>query len=231
MPYPSRYGGNRRGPGRGSARGGGGYKSRRRGGGTGYLDTAAKALAVAYAVRKLINVEYKTITTAFTADPNTTGAVVNLTAIAQGDTIANRQGNKIRAKYISVSGNVQINASATSSHVRMTIVRDNNGSTTQPAIGDLFPDVATFFANKNKTGDPQSNSRFSVLYDEFIMMDVVNIEQVAVRWTSSLDHHIFYTGAAATDEGKGNIYLFIASNEATNDPVVRVDAMVKFIDN
>ncbi len=230
MPYPSRYGGNRRGSSRGSY-GKKNYMSRRRGGGGGYLDTAARALAVAYAVKKLINVEFKTITTSFTSDPNTTGSVVNLTAIAQGDTIANRQGNKIRSKYLKVSGNVRINASATSTHLRLVIVRDNNGNTTQPAIADLFPDVGSFFGNKNKSGDPQSNSRFTVLWDKFIMLDVVGLEQVPIGWSTELDHHIYFTGTGATDEGKGHLYLFIASNEATNDPAVQVDSMFKFIDN
>ncbi len=198
---------------------------------SGYLDTASKALAVAYAVKKLVNVEYKTISTDFTIDPNSTGSVVNLTAIAQGDDIANRQGNKIRVKHISVSGKVAVNSAATASQVRIMIVRDNNGSTTQPAITDLFTDVATFRFNKNKLGDPQSNSRFSILMDRFFEVDSIRASDLSLRWSSSLDHHIFYTGVGATDEGKGNIYLFIASNEATNDPDVRMDAMIKFIDN
>ncbi len=196
-----------------------------------YLNTASKALAVAYAVKKLINVEYRTITTAFTADPNSSGAVVNLTAIAQGDDIANRQGNKIRAKYIKCKGTIVINASATTSVLRMMIVRDNNGSTTIPAITSLFTDVTTFFNNNNKLGDPQTNSRFTIMFDRFVQLDAVNKSQAVVNWSRTLDHHIFYTGTAATNEGKGNMYLFIASNEATNDPVVTVDAMVKFIDN
>ncbi len=182
-------------------------------------------------IARLINVEYKTITTSFTTDPNSSGAVVNLTAIAQGDDIANRQGNKIRAKHISVRGHALIGASATASQLRMMIVRDNNGSTTQPAITDLFTDVTTFRTDANKLGDPQSNSRFSVLWDHFFLLDAVNSSQRKVKWSSSLDHHIFYTGTAATDEGKGNMYLFIASNEATNDPIVAIDAMIKFIDN
>ncbi len=196
-----------------------------------YQQIGTKVLKDVAYLRGLINVEYKTITTGFTVDPNTTGAVVNLTAIAQGDDIANRQGNKIRAKYISVKGNVKINASATSTHLRMMIVRDNNGSTTQPAITDLYADANTFRANLNKLGDPQSNSRFSILWDKFVMLDAVNLEQVPVSWTSSLDHHIFYSGTASTDEGKGNLYLFISSSEATNDPSVTANAMVKFIDN
>ncbi len=198
---------------------------------SGYLDKASQALSIAYAVKKLVNVEYRSITTAFTTDPNSSGAVVNLTAIAQGDDIANRQGNKIRLKHISCRGRVGINSSATQSRLRMMIVRDNNGSTTQPAITDLFTDVTTFRNNQNKLGDPQSNSRFSILFDKYVLVDAIKQDQMSFNWSMSLDHHVFYTGTAATDEGKGNLYLFSASSEATNDPVVTIDAMIKFIDN
>ncbi len=198
---------------------------------SGYLDTASKALGVAYAVKKLINVEYRSIVTDFTVDPNTTGTVQNLTAIAQGDTINARQGNKIRAKRIALSGNAVINASATQTRLRMLIVRDNNGSTSQPAIADLFDDVTSFRANKLKKTDPQNNSRFTVLWDKFIILDSINQSMVAFNWSMSLDHHIFYSGTASTDEGKGNLYLFMNSSEATNDPVVAADAAVFYIDN
>ncbi len=197
---------------------------------SGYLDTASKALTVAYAVKKLINVEYRRKATNFTVDPNITGAVVALTDIAQGDDIANRQGNKIRAKRIVASGTVTLNASATDSQLRMVIIRDNNGSTTRPAITDLFGTVAEFADNLPKTGDPQSNSRFSILMDKMIIVNS-DTPTKQLNFSESLDHHIFFTGTTATDEGKGHLYLFIASNENPNDPVVAMQAQVWFIDN
>ncbi len=197
---------------------------------SGYLDTAAKALTVAYAVRKLINVEYQSLNVTLTSDPSSSGAVVNFTGVGQGDDRSNRQGNKIRAKYLKVSGIVRLHASATASNVRMMIVRDNNGSTTQPAITDLFGSVANFQNGMNKIGDPQTNSRFSILWDKKIVVNT-NSPNKYFEWSSSLDHHIFYSGTAPTDEGKGNCYLFIASNEATNDPIVSASSMFKFIDN
>lgn len=196
----------------------------------GYLDTATQALAVAYAVKKLINVEFHTKSTVFTTDPNSTGAVVNLTAIAQGDDIDDRQGNKLRLKYISCRGEISLNSSATNSRVRYAIVRDNNGSTTQPSIADVFVSAATFLSNKNKKGDPQANSRFTVLHDQYIYVNT-DTPTKPFKWSMSLDHHVFFTGSASTDEGKGHVYLMIASNETTNDPVVFADAMVKWIDN
>ncbi len=199
--------------------------------GTMVLSDAAKALAIARKVRGLINVEYHSLSTVFTVDPNTSGVALNLSAIAQGDTINNRQGNKLRVKHLEVGGIITLHASATNSQVRMMIVRDNNGSTTPPTISSLFANAATFFANRLKLGDPQTNSRFTVLWDRFIIMDAGHGLTQKFHWSTGLDHHVYFTGTSATDEGKGHMYLFIASNEATNDPVVAANATLKWIDN
>ncbi len=196
----------------------------------GYLNTASKALAVAYAVKKLVNVEYFNVNTDFTGDPSSSGAVVNLTAIPQGDELGHRQGNKVRAKYISMGGNVNLHASATNTIMRIALIRDNNGSTTQPAITDNWSTVLDFAQNQPKRGAPQQCSRFSVLYDRAFVISTEN-PRIAFSWSSSLDHHIYFTGTTATDEGKGHIYLFIASDQATNDPVVQASSSVRYIDN
>ncbi len=191
---------------------------------------AAKALSMAYALKKLINVEYHSITTAWTTDPNTSGSVVNLTAIAQGDDIANRQGRKIKLFSIRSQGSVRVNASSTRSHGRSMIVRDNLGSTTQPAITDMFSSVALFLAGCPRKDDPQTNSRFTVILDYRYILE----QEQSFKWVNhyhKIGSHVTYTGTGATDEGKGNIYLFIASNEATNDPVQSVNTVVKYIDN
>ncbi len=202
------------------------YKSK----GGGYLDTAARALAVAYAVKKLINVEFHSINTNLPTDPNSSGSVTNLSPIAQGDDRVNRQGNKIRAKYLKVAGLVKLHASATVSNIRLMIVRDNNGSTTIPAITDLFGSVAIFEQGQNKIGDSQTNSRFSILWDHKMTINTENPQQY-FEYSMELDHHIFFTGTAGTDEGKGHVYALLASNEATNDPIMTGNMMLKFIDN
>jgi len=181
-------------------------------------------------LKSLINVEYKTFQITFPTAPNTTPTVTNLTAISQGDDVGNRDGDKIRSKYLAVAGNVLLHASATESAVRIMLVRDNNGSTTQPSVSDLFFNITQFVNNQLKNGQPQANSRFSILYDKYIVVNS-NVPRRGFSWSSSLDHHIYFTGSSSTDEGKGHIYLFISSSEATNDPIVTATSMVKWIDN
>ncbi len=181
-------------------------------------------------LKKLINVEYKTITTSWAADPNTTGVVQLLSAMTQGDDIANRQGRKVKLFSIRSQGSIKLNASATSSHGRMIIVRDNLGSTTRPAITDMFPSVASFLAGQPRQDNPQTNARFSVIMDHRYLLEAEH----SLDWVNvynKIGSHVTYTGTSATDEGKGNIYLFSASSESANDPVVAVSTVLKFIDN
>ncbi len=185
---------------------------------------------VAY-LKRLINVEFKSFLLGPPNTCSTTVTISNLTAIAQGDDFLNRDGRKIRLKSISLRGNMRQNASATITRARLMVVRDNNGSTTQPVVTDLFSDAASYFGNRHKLDDPQHNSRFTVLMDRTFDLSDTGIQSYQWSWYKELDHHVYFTGTAATDEGKGHIYLFSASNEATNVPINEMDSVVKFIDN
>jgi len=195
------------------------------------LNTAHKALKIALTVKKLINVEYKSFKQDWQVDPNTTGLVTNLMGIAQGLDFDQREGRKIKLVAITIKGNVQLHASATDSTYRFTVVRDNLGKTAVPIIADLFESVQDHISNKNKRGDPQSNARFTVLADKFYIMNTNNVERHQISLYIKIASHITYTGTSATDEGKGNLYVMQSSNEGTNDPVVAIDSMIKYIDN
>ncbi len=193
---------------------------------------ANKALDVAVMVKALVNVEYKSFTIALVTDPNSTGVVTHLTAIAQGSDFSNRIGRKIKLLSLSIRGNIAINGSATNSIYRLLILRDNSGTTTPPTIANLFTDTATFLNNKNKIGDPQSNSRFTVLSDTWYTINIGNENtRKKIQIYKKVNFHVNYSGTAATDEGKGCVYALQASSEASLDPIVTADVMIKYIDN
>ncbi len=195
-----------------------------------YITKADQALKVARAVRNLINVEYKSLRTAFGTTDSTTMAIKNLTAVGQGDDYVNREGRKVRAVALSIKGSVVQHASATTTCWRVIVARDNNGSTTTPVDGDLIS-AANLFDGKNKNDDPQSNARFTVLMDKVIQMSDSGSRRFTVDRYIKLNHHQYFSGTATTDEGKGAIYAFTASTEATNVPTVVIDCIYKFIDN
>ncbi len=197
----------------------------------GLASKVAKLARDVMLLKALINVEYKSIQISFTVDPNTTGAVVNLTPIAEGSGISERTGVKVKLYSMRIKGLVKLYASATNTYGRMVVVRDNIGRTTQPTIADCFGSATNCLNNHAPLDDPQTAARFSILYDRWFSLNSNTQEQFAVDKYRKIGSHITYTGALGTDEGKGNIYLFIVSSEATNDPAVEITSIFKYIDN
>jgi len=192
---------------------------------------ATRALAVANAVSKLVNVEYKSIRVTVPASPDNTPVVTPISAPAQGDDFDDRDGRKIKLFSYRVQGRVTMNASASGTIYRMVILRDNNGSTTRPVVTDVYPDAAAFNSGIMPNDDPQTNARFSILSDKRYLIANGGREMANITIYRRLNSHAYFTGTGANDEGKGMLYMFTGSNEATNVPTVGADVVVKWIDN
>ncbi len=164
-----------------------------------------------------------------TVDPNTTGAVVPLTAIATGDTITTRAGRQIILKRLDAMGTITLHSSATASFVRMMVVRDNIGSTTPPVITDMYTSAVQFANNKQTLDTPQIRHRFTILWDKWIALDAGQGLVKTFKFVKRLNTRCFFTGSASTDGGTNNLYLFIASNEATNDLIVNASCHVHWV--
>ncbi len=198
---------------------------------SGYLGTASRALAVAYGVKKLLNIEYKSIRVTLPTAPTNTPVITPVSAPAQGDDFDDRQGRKIKLFSYRLKGRVTVNASATGSFYRVVILRDNNGSTTRPVITDVYPDAAAFNGGIMPLDDPQTNARFSILSDNLYPLSISGVNIRPINIYKKLSSHVYFTGTGANDEGKGMLYMITSSNEATNTPSVLVDIVTKFIDN
>ncbi len=222
---PRRRRGNYRRKGRSSA--GYGY----------HIDQAAKLAALAFTVhklKKLINVEYKLIPRVGATSPSTsTGSVQALTGVAQGDAAASRDGNKIRMFSMNLSGVATMSTAATSTSVAVAIIQDLSNQGANPAITDVWPTVADFATGTPRTAGSQLSSRFRILYYRVALLSdngrqKAQFKKYIKKFPLS---HVYYEGANATDESRGSIYLFTASSEATNTPVLAIDIESKFIDN
>lgn len=183
-------------------------------------------------VKRAINArEVKHVLTSFTSDPNSTGAVKPLTAVAQGIDDNDRIGDKIMPSHFEARGIVTGHASASNTQLRMMIVRDNFGTTTTPSITDLFSSAAKLVANKSQLGDEQVRARFTVIWDKFFILQTeTGITKTFVVRKKLAKKAILFSGAAGTDEGKNHLYLFIGSNEATNDPIVDAGFLFYYTD-
>ncbi len=165
--------------------------------------------------------------------PDTTAVVQNISFIQTGDDVSQRQGRKIHAESISVSGSIRKAATSTGDTVRLLIFRDNLGTTTAPTLTDLFSDEDDFFNNKHRLINEQPMKRFSILWDKYIILNESfdgEITQASFKFSKKLNFPILYTGAANTDEGKNSLWLLTGSNEASLVPNLIGDIVFKFSD-
>ncbi len=192
---------------------------------------ADKALRMVTELKKEVSPEKKSILTPLAATSTTTAVITNMTAIAQGNDLDARTANKIKMWSIRAQGTLLMSGAGTASRARLVLFRDNNGSTTLPVIGDIWADSATFTAGRPRRNDPQNMSRFTVLYDEMFLMSDNGQQHARVDMYRRISSAVYFSGTAATDEGKGHLYFIQGSNEGTNLVGTSVGVITRYIDN
>ncbi len=198
-------------------------------------DVAIKGLAVALAVKKLLNVEHKEhdvqITT--TAIPVTTGTITQLTNIAVGDTKVLRNGDNIKIESIHIKGLLLINASSANSHIRVMLVYDKQTNGAIYTLANLLEDV-TISDSVVSALNTDNKYRFNILYDK---IHTLNRESGAQSKTFEIfrkvNKPIRYSTAAGdiTDLRSGSYSLVMLQDIVTNEPTTTVFARLIFIDN
>lgn len=204
----------------------------------GTLSTASKANA-AYAtamvaarniryIKGLVNSElYKyDIGTTAVAVNNSTGQVIHLSTLGQGDTDATRTGNSVLAKSILVNMDFVRNSSATITFLKCMIVIDTQQvSDTAPTISEILDQTSTLSPLNNSTV-----GRFKVLKNyNFSLHD--NKPCTSLKFFQKMYHHIRFNGPFSTDIQKGGIYLVVLSDQPTNTPTMYYNSRLSYHDN
>ncbi len=200
-----------------------------------YKSSTSKTLAkqVARNTALLKSVEIGSARREMVTTADTTATLREISETAQGDDIDNRHGRRIKAFSVSIRGSLVKAGLSAGSKVRFVVFRDNYGSTTIPTLSDLFIDEQDFFDNENKRDDPYTNARFTIMWDKYIILNE-NFDGQATaksfKFYKKLNHNIIYTGTAATDEGKGSMWLLQGGTPTTNVTNVTGDIVFKFTD-
>jgi hypothetical protein len=187
-------------------------------------------------IRKLINIETKFIDTNQTSvGINTTGTMFPITQLAQGLTSTNRVGDSIRIQHLEVRGRVVINNTASTSLIRVMVVRDLDGYGSAPAVSDVL-EVNGSVGAPLSPEKFQKRERFSILYDELIALQgssTTGTASVPFSFSSSHQGHVLYLGttASAASDGKGSVYVLAVSDEGTNTPGIAFISRVLFTDD
>lgn len=172
-------------------------------------------------------------TTGSTLTFDTTGIIQPISRIAQGlDYINNRIGDSIKMQHIEVRGRIFKNASATSSVMRVLLIRDLDGYGTIPTTGDVLQTVGSSTAPLSPL-DFLNRKRFAVLYDELLTLNSTGDSSAVFEVSMPHQGHVLYLGttAAAASDGKGSLYLVFVSDEATNTPNVSFVSRIVFTDD
>lgn len=189
-------------------------------------DLAWKAWEAAKYLKGIINSEMYHMVNASAASVDTTGTVVSLCNIAQGDDISGRTGDSIFVKYLQSRFIVTKHASATFTSVSIFFVIDNQQvADTAPTITDVL-----------QSADPLSglnlskHKRCRVLARYNFMLDANDVSK-EFKLNKALKHHVFFNGTASTDIQKGGIYMMAISNEASNTPTIIYNDRISYYDN
>lgn len=191
------------------------------------MSLGALALRKIWKLKGLINVEKKKFDIVNTgANILNSGSITHLTAIAQGDTDQNRNGNSVFVRSVNLKGTLNIHASAANSWLRMSLIMDTQQiADTAPAFADIYESTDVNSHLNNLTV-----GRFKVLASKTYALDAVNSNKI-LYLNVPMRHHVRYNGTAGTDQQKGALYLVFVSNEGTNGPLITHETRVSFHDN
>lgn len=193
-----------------------------------YTDMALKAWKGVKALRGIINSELKYSDQILGAtSSSSSGTVIPLTGMAQGDDNSQRNGDSILAKQLQMKYQVEFNALTTAGAiVKMWIVKDKQQvADTTPAFTDIFENTNVFsFLNK------ATIKRFTIISSKTFTFDAAKL-QYQMEFTKNLNHHIRFNGSASTDRQKDHYYLVVCTDVNSNVPNYLYASRLTYYDN
>jgi len=138
------------------------------------VNTAGKALSLAYSIKKMLNVEYKQYTSSTNGVvDNTTGTIVNLSGMVQGDDYSEVVGRQVKATYLEANGLATIASATSTTLLRMIIFIWNNDASSQtPTVTDVLQ-----VANPFSEFSIDTKGQYRVIADKKLLLDSVNNPQ------------------------------------------------------
>ncbi len=201
---------------------------------TNYLSTASKALTVAYAVKRLINVEFKQLNIiGASAAVTDAGTFTPLTNLVQGDTNITRDGSSVKFTSYRLSYSLQISTSAVNTLVRVLIVHDKQTNQAAFTLGDLL----TTSGSVNNIISPyniNNASRFNMLYDRVHTLTTGGnnaVIQRTIHKKLNLKTRFDANVGDITDLTSDSLMMIMISDQTTNDPLAIFAYRSRFVDN
>lgn len=200
----------------------------------GFLDKLQAVSRKVTYLAGMVNSEKMYFDTTASANYDFSGAVVPITNIAAGDDEGNRTGNSILGKsiYFQLTASKLTANTNPTNNVRIIIVQDKLNTGTAPTWGDLIAtgNLGTGYAVLSPLNIDHT-VRYKILMDKRMTLSTNGTQGTISRKYIKMHTHINYTGTAATDYYKNNIYVFIISDQSTSAPLVNFIARFAYHDN
>lgn len=147
---------------------------------------------------------------------NAAGSIWPMNSFATGDSEFNRQGDSIKATYLTIHGLVRINPALTNGTVRMLLVRDKSNQNVLPAIGDVLQSSFLSTSNApNAMRETDNISRFDVLYDRKTSYTQAQKDQWSFTIKKKVNSTIFFDGPNSSDWQKNSLFFIILDDNTT----------------
>lgn len=211
--------------------------------GGGYLNTAAKALAVAYATKKLLNVEKKYVDFSL---PSTTNIAYDapvsqlLNGIGEGDAATGRDGNSVKMLYVTLNGELLQGGSSGNTSIRLMLVQKRDTNQTAPVIGDILENSASELS-VHSYYNRDTIHNYQVLVDKKMTLTAdgagqIKNFQINHKFHGDRDGKIRFDGVGATVASiqKNAVYLIVTCDKAAASaykPFMTLYSRCTYVDN
>lgn len=196
------------------------------------LSDAAKALALARHIKKLVNVEIKNHDVQLASVAITdTPLITQLSNIAQGDTTNTRDGAQAKMLGVNVNYILTRSTNAEATAVRVMLVIDKQTNQAIYTAADLLEDV-TSIDNVVSPRNLDNLHRFQILYDKVHVL-TTNTTQIVVRKYFTKQLLLRYDGSTPSiaDLTQNSLSILLVATQVTNDPSIAAFFRVRFVDN
>lgn len=199
------------------------------------LQLASKVLAGVRYMKGMINCEKKYHTISQNTTFSTTGVCTYLSAIPQGDTAVQREGNSVLCRSIHVKDSIVKNTNALTTKCKIALVLDTGyGDNAASMAANLVWDSTYIGTSYAPLAPMQLNTqgRYKIIKVwEFTL--TANSNTRLIDEYIKIYKHIKFdgTGSTASDLSKNAFYLFHISDQDTNVPTLELINRIGFYDN
>jgi hypothetical protein len=143
--------------------------------------------------------------------PAVAGAVSHVSAIAQGDGLGDRSGDKIYIEHVRFG--VNFLATATN-NARIILFTDRHNTNTAPVVSDILTSAAVSALYNPLTITQQK--RFRILMDKTFNFSLNGTLAATYFKTIKVDAPAFYGGSAATTFAAGTVWMLTITDVASS---------------